>query len=51
MSNPTSIELETIEPTPEEMEKRIARFKDLKPTKRNYNESNVSQNACAYENH
>jgi hypothetical protein len=30
-------ELETFEPTPEEMEKRIARFKDLKPTKRNYN--------------
>jgi uncharacterized RmlC-like cupin family protein len=41
-------ELETFEPTPEEMEKRIARFKDLKPTKRNYNESNVGIPGEAY---
>lgn len=33
--------IETITPTPAEMEKRIARFNDLKPTKRNYNQANV----------
>ncbi len=40
--------LETYEPTPEEMEKRIARFRDLKPTKRNYNMSNVGVPGEAY---
>lgn len=39
MSEP--IALETIEPTPEEMEKRIARFKNLQPTKRNYTPESV----------
>jgi uncharacterized RmlC-like cupin family protein len=33
--------LETVTPTPEEMKSRIARFKDLQPTRRNYNQANV----------
>jgi uncharacterized RmlC-like cupin family protein len=33
--------LETLTPTPEEMRNRIARFDDLKPTKRNYDRDNV----------
>lgn len=41
MSETTTVSLETIEPTPEEMEKRVARFKNLQPTKRNYNSENV----------
>lgn len=41
MSDTQTLTLETIEPTPEEMQKRIARFKDLQPTKRNYNVENV----------
>lgn len=40
--------LETIEITPDEMEKRIARFKDLKPTKRDYNAANVGVPGEAY---
>lgn len=43
-----TVELHTVEPTPEEMEKRIARFKDLKPTKRNYNVDNVGVPGEAY---
>ncbi|MDF2466952.1 MAG: hypothetical protein K0Q43_5187 [Ramlibacter sp.] len=35
-----TLTLETLEPTPEEMEKRIARFKNLTPTKRNYSAAN-----------
>jgi len=41
MSDSPTLVLETIEPTPEEMEKRIARFKNLKPTKRNYSADNA----------
>src|ERR1700712_1089541 len=40
MSEGPTLTLETIEPTPEEMEKRIARFRDLTPTKRNYSAAN-----------
>jgi uncharacterized RmlC-like cupin family protein len=48
MSDSPTLVLETIEPTPEEMEKRIARFKNLQPTKRNYNVDNVGVPGEAY---
>jgi uncharacterized RmlC-like cupin family protein len=40
--------LEPYEPTPEEMEKRIARFKNLTPTKKHYNPVNVGIPGEAY---
>ncbi|MDO9435151.1 cupin domain-containing protein [Hydrogenophaga sp.] len=40
MNDTHTLSLETLTPTPEEMEKRIARLKDLQPTKRNYSASN-----------
>jgi len=40
--------LETYEPTPEEMEKRIARFKNLIPTKRYYKPDSVGIPGEAY---
>jgi uncharacterized RmlC-like cupin family protein len=40
MSESDALPLETIEPTPQEMEKRIARFRSLSPTKRNYSAAN-----------
>jgi uncharacterized RmlC-like cupin family protein len=48
MATDVTQSLETVEPTPTEMETRIARFRNLTPTKRNYNESNVGVPGEAY---